>query len=177
MKIKKIILLVALGVQILFFGGWILQNEINISENRTTKILLRAVPADPRNLISGNYFILSYDFSTMKTWKRELSKYDWNWDMVDFDENKKTIYLVMKSDGDYYVPKYFTSKKPVNLEADEVFLKGRNAWRSDFGIGRFYINENTIEPKVEDKIEVLVAVSKDGTARILQVYVNDEVIK
>jgi len=43
----------------------------------------------------------------------------------------------------------------------------------EYGIEKYFINENTKAPKIDDKVEVILIVGEDLTPRIKNLIVND----
>ena len=164
---KNKLLYSLLILQIIFFACWIGFNEHILRSTASKIIILETVPVDPRDFLSGNYFILNYSFSRFNAKVQEKN----------FDEKKKTVYLVLKNDGEYFKEEYITTSKPA-VSGDEIFIRGKrnSKWSkiADYGIGRYYINEKRIEPKRTDKVDVEVAVNRYGVARVSKVFVNGE---
>lgn len=166
MQNKKYQLLFAvIFLQILFFVIWSWTEVAKLSNPKSQIILVKTLPVDPRNLISGNYLTLRYDFSDL--WQFENNaKYANN--------GEKQFYVVLKQEGKYYVKDYLINAKPL-IRKDQVVLKVKyvdNYSQLEFGIEKFFINENMAQPKMNDKIEVELVIDEDGSAKIKRVMVN-----
>lgn len=167
---NKLLFLVA-AIQVLFFVGWycLEHNKLHNPESQT--ILVKTVPVDPRDYLSGNYLTLRYEFSDLWRFKGK------NQSIKEASGNE--IYAVLKKDGSSYVPDYVSLEKPL-VRDDQVVIKGKytgNFGRIEYGIEKYFINENTKEPKREDKVEVMLVVGDDLTARIKNLVVNDNEFK
>lgn len=187
---NKLLFLIA-TIQVLFFSGWYYLESKKLNEPTSKTILVKTVPVDPRDFLSGNYLILRYEFSNLliqKNIRSERSRKAEEKIYYPIQENEKTegngaeskkteteIYAVLKKDNIWYVPDYFSYKKP-SLSNDQVAIKGKYNKYSreiEYGIEKYFINEDNKEPKMEDKVEVSLIVGDDSIARIKNVMVND----
>ena len=74
-KRNKILLLAVVIFQLVFFSGWYLLESAKLSDPKSKVILVRIVPVDPRDFISGNYMILNYEFSSSWSFKNNKQTY------------------------------------------------------------------------------------------------------
>lgn len=146
--------------QVLFFAGW-----AAVEQRRHTSgdlILVKTAPVDPRDLLSGQYLALSYEFS------RPMPMRDGAGDATDGEE----VWVVLMRAGDFHVPAYAQRSRPTGLGRDEVAILGRRErWRTMFGIERYFVPEGTETPAQADTT-VRLRVGPDGVARIQQVLVR-----
>ena len=168
-KKRNILLLMLVGLQAIFLLTWSLVEYSKLSDPEAEEILVKTIPIDPRDLISGNYFILRYEFSDSRSFKKKsLNLYKRQGD---------EIYAVLEKKNQYYSPNYITYNKPQKIKKNQVVIKGKvgKYRRLEYGIEKYFINENTAEPNPrKDKIEVLLAIGKDYSPRIKKLYVNDK---
>ena len=178
---NKLVFLIA-TIQVLFFSGWYYLESKKLNEPTSKTILVKTVPVDPRDFLSGNYFILSYEFSNFWNYAYQSEKirttgekiYAFLLDGNQFKKDGAEIYVVLKKNNLWYIPDYFSLEKP-SIKKDEVLIKGRyNAFTKniEYGIEKFFINQNKKEPKMGDKVEVTLIVGNDLTARIKNVFIN-----
>lgn len=167
-KRRNILLLILVGLQAGFFLSWSIIEYSRLSDPKAQDILVKTMPVDPRDFISGNYFILHYKFNDHWRFKKRPKD-------IFRKRGGTTIYAVLEKDGEYYVPSYITYNKPKKIKDDQVVIKGQKAKRSglEYGIEKYFINEGTKEPHPRrDKIEALLTIGKDFSPRIKKLYVN-----
>lgn len=166
MPIKNKLLILVAIIQILFFVGWYNLEQSKLRNPKSKTILVKTVPHDPRDYLSGNYFTLRYDFSNPQLFLGD-----------DLAKAKKSgkLYAILRKQGQYHVLSYFSLEKP-NLKNDEVAIVGNVFGTPDiveYGIEKYFINENEKQPKFGDKIEVKLVIGEDMSARIYSVKIND----
>lgn len=149
-------------VQVLFFAGWAAVEQRRLVTGTT--ILVRTAPVDPRDLLRGQYLRLSYEFSQPQ-------------DLLDVHRPStegESVWVVLRPDGEYYVPDYSVLNRPQRLQAGRVALLGRREhWRVIFGIEEYYVQEGSETPPQKDTTVRLVAGS-DGGVRLQSVLVRGE---
>jgi len=148
------------AAQVLFFAGWaaVEQRRHTVGES----ILVKTAPVDPRDLLSGQYLALSYDFSQMRTLR----------DLGREAEEGEAVWVVLKPDGPFHVPDYAMSYRPEEVEPGSVAIAGRRErWRLVFGTEKYFVPEGTETPSWSDTT-VRLRVSADGEVRIQQVLVR-----
>lgn len=166
MSHKNKLLFLVVAIQILFFTGWYCLEHSRLHNPSSKVILVKTIPVDPRDYLSGNYLTLRYEFTDLWRFKSK------NKNIQEASNNE--IYTVLKKDGSWYVPDYISLEKPL-VRDDQIAIKGKytgSFGRIEYGIEKYFINENTKEPKREDKVEVLLTVGDDFTARIKGLIVN-----
>jgi len=147
-------------VQVVFFAGW-----AAVEQRRHTvgdSILVRTAPVDPRDLLSGQYQALSYEFSRALTLR----------DVGREPQEGEQVWVVLRPEGPYHVPDHAESARPFGLGTGQVAIVGhREKWRTLFGIEKYFVPEGTETPPQNDTT-VRLRVSPDGTVRIDQVLVR-----
>jgi uncharacterized membrane-anchored protein len=178
---NKLIFLIA-TIQVLFFSSWYYLESKKLNEPTSKIILVKTVPVDPRDFLSGNYFILSYEFSNFENYANQSEKIRTSGEKIQallldgdqYKNNETEIYVVLKKNNLWYIPDYFSLEKP-SIKDDEVLIKGKyNPYIKSiaYGIEKFFINENRKEPKMGDKVEVTLIVGNDLTPKIKNVIIN-----
>jgi len=149
-------------LQVLFFTGW-----AAVEQRRHTVgglILVRTAPVDPRDLLSGQYLALSYEFSRMAGFR----------DLGREPMDGEAVWVVLGQEGPYHAVRYFESVRPRALMPGEVAMVGRRErWRTMFGIEKYFVPEGTVTPSQADTT-VRLRVSADGEVRIEQVLVKGQ---
>lgn len=147
-----------------------------------TEILLKSVPVDPRDLLRGEYVVLSYDISRIpvsliagekpqagdwtKLWVRVAPQPDGFWTVAEasFQALTQTTGTVLLKTAPFY---YYG---PSDYGSQELVV--------DYGIERFYVPEGdgkTLEEARNDGVVSIAArVSSDGSAQIRQLFVDGQ---
>jgi uncharacterized membrane-anchored protein len=180
---NKLLILIA-TIQILFFTGWYYLEYKKLHNPISKIILVKTVPVDPRDYLSGNFFTLRYEFSDFwyfgdNSEKIKQTGTEINAFLQKSGETGNEIYAVLKKNDIWYVPDYFSLEKPL-IKNDQVIIKGKFNKASqliDYGIEKYFINENIKEPKFGDKLEVMLVVGDDLTARIKSLIINGNEFK
>lgn len=153
-------------LQILFFAGWAIREESRLAVGEGRSILVRTVPVDPRDLISGQYIRLAYEFSTGRT----LADLDVRF--RDGPPSGSTIWVVLGPEEEFYVPVSVHDERPERLEPAQLALRGTvSGSMLRFGIERYFVQEGTETPDPRD-ITVGLRVGDDGLPRIETVFVR-----
>lgn len=145
-------LLMALLIPVLFILGMTLKPVMTLQFGQT--IQLQTQPVDPKDLFRGDYIDLFYDMN-------QLEIKDGNLEGLPTDYNEenlrgKTVYALLKPSADHKT--YEVSRYTMSSPKDGIYLKGSinyaylNGSSSakdhlilniDFGIDRYFIEENT----------------------------------
>lgn len=146
----------------LFFAGWIGYEQSQLAQGFA--IAVRPQPVDPRDLLRGQYLILTYDFS--RPGQQALPGVN----------PGDPIWAVLRQRSDkLYVLREFARNRPESLGNGEIAICGRMAedWGKSvvFGIEKFFIPEGTPTPAMKD-MTVHLRVAADGQPRIEHVKVN-----
>lgn len=148
------------GLQVLFFAGW-----AGLEERRHHSgdlILVRTQPVDPRDLLSGQYMTLSYEFT------RGMTLRDAGRGALEGED----VWVVLRPDGPYHTLDHASLHRPADLRSGQVALLGRSlGWRTIFGVEKYFVPEGTATPAPQDTT-VRLRVGRDGVARIEQVLVR-----
>jgi uncharacterized membrane-anchored protein len=142
--------------QILFFAGWAVREEMRFLPGAGESILVRTVPVDPRDLLSGQYMALRYEFSRR-----------------DGFEGGREVWVVLREYEGFFVPRLFLPVRPAEIDPGEVVIRGRvvNSSSFEFGIERYFVPEGTPTPP-GNSITVRLRIGDDYFPRIEQVYVK-----
>ena len=105
MSHKNKLLFAAATIQVLFFMGWYCLEHNKLHNPESQIIMVKTVPVDPRDYLSGNYLTLRYEFSDLWRFKGK------NQNIKEASGNE--IYAVLKKDGSWYVPDYVSLEKPL----------------------------------------------------------------
>lgn len=163
------ILAVLVALQVAWVGATVVRQERALATG--TLIHLECRPVDPRDLIRGDYVILSYDISTGP--ESLLTP------PLPPGESMPAgveVWAELQSDGQFHrlarIHRHRTTPDPGN-----VLLKGRTdrSWRSGdirilYGLERYYVREGTGNPRGKLTADVSVPASAQGL--IQQVYVD-----
>jgi uncharacterized membrane-anchored protein len=84
----------------------------------------------------------------------------------------ESVWVLLRPEGDFYVPDHAESTRPFDLPPGQVAIVGRRErWRTMFGVEKYFVPEGTETPSQRDTT-VRLRVSADGLARIQQVLVR-----
>ena len=170
MNIKILLFGAVLGLQSAWILGTTFVQERVLRGGQV--ICLETRPVDPRDLIRGDYVILSYKISDLD---RSLFAPALNSPPVP----GHAVYVDLQSDGQFYVPGW-ASLEPIKPAAGHVVLKGRaeNLWGAPnrqtvhvvYGLEQYFVREGTGTP--HGKLTVNVAVPASGQASIKELFVD-----
>lgn len=169
---KRTAVLLIIGLWLLIAVAVVGYNQYTVSTG--TRVLLKTVPLDPRDILRGDYVILRY----------EISQLDLN-SIISDNKNitqGSRIYLILEKGFLYWGPKEIRTEKP---EGNEVFLTGKVNWINsgnkninvEYGIESYFIPEGTgkqIEELQGIGLGVEVSVDKNGRAVITKLYLDDD---
>ena len=158
-------------VQVLFFATWYLM-EAKIFTKPLAIIKVKTVSYDPRDLLSGQYITLRYEFRNLYTWdNRKRTKHKW---AKNISSKNEIVWIVLENKQDsYYYPVNAFENKPESLAKNQVVIKGQKRkkyrWSSYYyGIERFYVPEGTKNPKRGERFAVELEIYSNGQARVSQ---------
>lgn len=170
MNLKILLFGAVLGLQSAWILGTTFVQERVLRGGQV--ICLETRPVDPRDLLRGDYVILSYKISDLD---RSLFSPAWNTPPVA----GQAVYVDLQSDGQFYVPSR-ASLEPIKPAASHVVLKGRveNLWggpnpqtvHTVYGLEQYFVREGTGTPY--GKLTVNVAVPPSGQATIKELFVD-----
>ncbi len=130
---------------------------------------MKTVPVDPRDLLRGDYVILSYEIGQDER-VRNLIKEE---NLTDGD----SIYFILNKDENEVGS---LSDISLNKPEAELFVKGKvdqTSWgrnNLELGIGKYFVPENRgreVE-RLRGQLNVLVSIDEYGTAKIVDLYYN-----
>ena len=168
MKLKLLGLVLAL--QAAWVIGTVFIHERGLASGVT--ILLETRPVDPRDLLRGDYVILSYQISTVL-----LNQFA---PAVANLAPGQTVYVALEKKGEFHGVKR-ASTHPLEPLEGEVVLRGTSnpGWRTpggsatiDYGLERYYVGEGLGNPR--GKLTVAAAVSASGRAQIKEVFLDGQ---
>lgn len=165
---------IVIALQALWIAGMAASKEISLA--RAPLVHLETRPVDPRDLLRGDYVILSYTVSQLERdkFRGEIPK----------DFHGKKVYVALKPGAPFHDVAY-ASFAPFTPAAGEIMLKGQASharWRRndapesqqpiaiDYGLERYYVAEGTGNPR--GKITVKAVVDADGSALIREVLID-----
>ncbi len=135
-------------------------------------ILLETVPVDPRDMLRGDYVILRYKISTLRSNLFAAPLPSGN------EAEGRTVYVTLEN-HDRFHEAVSASFDPPGPEPGQVVISGtvRNSWtenelRVEYGLERYYVAEGTGNPI--GKITAEVSVSPSGRGIIREVFIDDQ---
>ncbi|MEI2302428.1 GDYXXLXY domain-containing protein [Ensifer sp. MJa1] len=157
--------------------GYMIEGRASILRNGR-EILLKTVPVDPRDLLRGDYVILSYDISRLEP---ELFKGD-----LPAQSEETTLYVRLNKQIDGFWQATEASFQPLPTLGDSVLLRSQpfsyyptsppSAVTVDYGIERFYVPEGEgrvlEEARNAEALSVSVRVDDKGQAQIREIAIN-----
>ncbi len=181
---KKLILAaLVLALAQIGFLSWIIAGRAAVLRNGQD-VLLKVEPVDPRDLLRGDYVVLTYEIRDIPV------ALVTNAPAGDFEVRDSPIFVRLGRDEDgFWRPRSASLGMPgAPPAAGEVDIRGTVAsyWtvkpgdsiRVDYGISRYYVPEGeglAIEADMrEHPFGVLVAVGRDGTPQIKALMDGDK---
>ncbi len=168
---KNNLLLIVIILQISFFAIWSFVENKKLFNPQSKEILVEVLPVDPRDFISGNYFILAYKFNDAWRFKKKYITYHLR------KKKGQIIYATLEKKDKYYLPTHISYTKPQKIKINQAIIKGKigSYGNLEFGIEKYFINENKEQPNArKDKIEVLLKIDNNFSPRIKELYINDQ---
>lgn len=161
--------------------GYMIEGRASILRSGT-EVLLKTAPVDPRDLLRGDYVILTYDISTISTTSVTGQKPETG------DAERLHVRLKPGTDGYWIVSE--VSFDPLQAEEGSVILLSMPVtiydweWQNagnltvSYGIERYYVPEGEGKP-IEDgrnqgRVSVAVRISETGQAQIRALMLDDE---
>ncbi|MDQ0421083.1 putative membrane-anchored protein [Peteryoungia aggregata LMG 23059] len=147
-----------------------------------SEVLLKTAPVDPRDLLRGDYVILTYDISTISTTSIAGIR--------PRDGEVANLHVRLKPGADGFWTVSQASFDPLQAEEGSVLLLSQPItiygweWESagnlivSYGIERFYVPEGEGKPiedgRNEGRVSVAARVSDDGQAQIRALMLDGE---
>ncbi len=173
MKLKYKLLFLVLALQAAWILGTTFFQESLLRNGKL--VLLETRPVDPRDLLRGDYLILNYKISDVPL--RLFTP-----GTTNAPPGGETIYVLLEPKGPFHEVVQ-ASTKPLMPNTSQVLLKGRStkwwnlrSWDGsssvhvEYGLERYYVRENTGNPR--GQITVQAAVSASGQALIRRVFID-----
>ena len=157
--------------------GYMIESRASILRSGRD-VLLKTVPVDPRDLLRGDYVILSYDISRLQP---ELFK-----GAIPTQSGEVVLYVRLEKQPDGFWTATEASFQPLPPAGDSVILRSLpfsyypssppSAVNVDYGIERFYVPEGegrTLEEaRNAEALSVNIRVDGKGRAQIREIAVN-----
>ena len=170
-KINKKVLGIFLGFLVVFFGFLILSNEHTFFFGE--EVFLETYPVDPRDLLRGDYVVLSYRIENEEKIQNFINENR----LVSGD----VFYLVLDKDQENIAR---LDRVSLDNPKDHLALRatiGRSfSWSDSYsvelGIGKYFVPEGRGR-EVEEMtrgLHVLVVIDKNGVAKIKNLYYEGE---
>jgi uncharacterized membrane-anchored protein len=161
--------------------GYMIEGRASILRSGTD-VLLKTAPVDPRDLLRGDYVILTYDISTISTTSITGTRPETG--------EVARLHVRLKPGDDGFWTVSAASFDPLAEEDGSVVLLTQPVtiydweWQNagnltvSYGIERFYVPEGEGRP-IEDgrnqgRVSVAVRVSEDGQAQIRALMLDNE---
>ena len=161
--------------------GYMIEGRASILRSGT-EVLLKTVPVDPRDLLRGDYVILTYEISNISTTSIAGTR------PQDGEVARLNVRLTPGTDGFWIVSE--ASFDPLMAEDGSVVIISQPitiyGWEWEnagsltvpFGIERFYVPEGEGKPiedgRNEGRVSVAARVSEDGQAQIRALMLDGE---
>lgn len=161
--------------------GYMIEGRASILRSGT-EVLLKTVPVDPRDLLRGDYVILTYEISNISTTSIAGTRPQGG------EVARLNVRLTPGTDGFWIVSE--ASFDPLAAEDGSVVLISQPitiyGWEWEnagnltvpFGIERFYVPEGEGKPiedgRNEGRVSVAARVSEDGQAQIRALMLDGE---
>lgn len=162
-----------------FVLGWIVWDRVSLLRNGQ-EVRLAVVPVDPRDLLRGDYVILSFNISQVDTLQIYVKR--------GFTRGNKVYVGLEKSDNGQWNAISVDHQRP-EIKSDTVFIKGEITFVSKskngsqrlnikYGMEKFFIPEGDglrLEALRNEKVlSIVAAVSDTGEAGIKSLLVRGE---
>jgi uncharacterized membrane-anchored protein len=170
---KKLVFYLVSFLWVAVIAGVVISKHEIIRTGQT--VLLETVPVDPRDLLRGDYVILSYKISALDMSKIKSDK--------PYYKIGEVVFVKVEPKEKFWEAAAVGSKK--GAYGDGVYLKGRvrnnypaNSIELDYGIESYFVSEGQgreIEKNMrgaKSSVEVQAVVSPCGEALIKNIYVN-----
>lgn len=169
MKMK--LLALVLGLQVCWVLATVTTQELNLHSAPT--VLLETRPVDPRDMLRGDFVILSYEIS-------QLSLSRFQPPLQKAPPPGQTVYVTLEPHGQFHEAVSASLQQPAS-RSGQVVIRGttEHSWggtaanpvvRVRYGLERYYVAEGTGNPR--GKLSVRAAVPASGQATIKDLFVD-----
>ena len=170
MNKNKLITIVAIA-QIMFFIIWYFIENKKLTNPQSQEILIRNLPIEQEDYLNDKYpTLIYYKISDINNFE----------DNKKFDKSKKTeIFAVLKKDQSLYIPDYVSIDKP-SVRSDQIAIKGIYDplnFQIEYGIEKYFTKENTKELNFDQKIDVLLIIDENYSAKIKSILIDGTELK
>lgn len=168
---KRIIVLLIALLWVIVTAGFIASKQAILKSGKA--VLLETEPVDPRDLLRGDYVILSYKISNLHLDRIASEK--------KYFRRGEIVYVEVKPKGKYWEAASISAEKPA--AGAGIFIKGRvrdsylNEARVLYGIENYFVPEGeggkfetAMRRGTREKLNVEAVVDKGGNAMIKRVY-------
>ncbi|OGX29443.1 MAG: hypothetical protein A2879_02580 [Omnitrophica WOR_2 bacterium RIFCSPHIGHO2_01_FULL_49_10] len=168
---KRIIVLLIALLWVIVTVGFIASKQAILKSGKV--VLLETEPVDPRDLLRGDYVILSYKISNLHLDKIKSGK--------KYFRHGEIVYVEVEPKGKYWEAISISSKSPA--AGAGILIKGRvqgsysNEARVLYGIENYFVPEGegskfetAMRRGSKEKLNVEAVVDKTGNAMIKRVY-------
>ncbi len=164
---KALLLSLILGLQTAFLLGTVVMQERSLHSDPT--VLLETAPVDPRDLLRGDFVMLSYKISRIPwaTFEPPLSAEP---------APGTSVYVQLVPAGRFHVVGSASLQPPqVALEPRLVKATVQRSWGNHevsvhYGLEKYFVREGTGSP--HGTVTVQAAITRSGTASIKEVFIN-----
>jgi Uncharacterized membrane-anchored protein len=188
---QKKILYLTVVFWLLIFSGFITYKEYTLRTG--TKVMLKTLPVDPRDLFRGDYVTLNYEISTLDMEKLQADD--------SYFYNDEPVYLTLELKNGYGIPKEIYAAPP----EDELYIKGKVSdiiynWetdesgntieeaaikelRVDYGIESYFVPEGrgmeieTAQRTGKTEVDAKVVIDKYGNAVVKNLLIDGKEIE
>jgi uncharacterized membrane-anchored protein len=169
-RVALAIFAAAVAVQVLILVAIPFQKVLTRTTGRT--MVLKVVPVDPYNMLSGYYVVLGYEISRPESFPNRPEPLGGG-----------TLYAVVEASPDgLWHPVSLERSLPANLPVNRVAIRGNmEGWRMVYGIEEYYIPEanrsvvaNDLRQHL-DKARVEVKVDAEGNAALVRLWIENRV--
>lgn len=178
-------LAIAVGVSLLLTGVLVYSVERRASILRSgAEVVLKTVPVDPRDLLRGDYVVLSYDVSAIPDTSivgERPKEPAWVTMSVRLKPGADGYWTVAEASfGDLAPQEGSTILRTKRFRFDHSVSGGSYNLRVDYGIERFYVPEGAgmalEEARNMEKMAVVARVDASGSAQIRHLLVDGQPI-
>lgn len=130
-------------------------------------VKLKTAPIDPSDIFYGDYVILNYEIERVPMNK---------WTGEDHPKRGEKIYVLLQEEEDGIYDIKMASNQRMDTSDDEVLVTARfkyigvNELQVDYGIGRYYVEDNTGRQYEENRegMVVTVAIAPWGQKKVVE---------
>ena len=169
MKLK--LLALVLGLQVAWILATVTTQELNLRSAPT--VLLETRPVDPRDMLRGDYVILSYKISGVPLGLFQPP-------LAEVPHAGQTVFVVLEPRGQFHEAVSAALQRPQPAPG-QVVIRGttEQSWQTSrsnatvrvhYGLERYYVAEGTGNPR--GKLTVHAAVPDSGAATIKEVFLD-----